>query len=89
MLKESQKRKIRQIAREKSVFEALSYASDLIEGFGVECIWGDAIPENGHSPDVEYVNTGDTYTPTVIYDRVTRRFLWGACWGDIVEQRGY
>lgn len=90
MLKESQKRKIRRIAKEQGIDAAMELANEILQGSGVECIWGYADPFSLHqAPDIEYVNLGDPYVPTVIYDRVTGRFLWGESWGNIVERRGY
>lgn len=87
-LKEYQKRKIRRVAREQGISAAMELANEMLQGHGVECIWGyaDGFRE---APDIEYVNLGDPYIPTVIYDRVAKRFLWGECWGNIVERRGY
>jgi hypothetical protein len=34
---------------------------------------------------LEYLNTGDTYIPTLIYDHSKDRWIVG-CWGDIVER---
>lgn len=55
------------------------------ETFGVEYI--------AHRDDtyhdtygLEYLNTGDTYTPTLIFDHA--RHSWRVCsWGDVVEAR--
>lgn len=89
-LPESVKRRLRQIAKEKGPEEAMEYADKLLEGFGVEVIWGNADPYSFRSkPDLLYVNMGDPYVPTVIYDNVSNRFLWGLSWGDIVEKRNY
>lgn len=86
-LKEYQKRKIRRVAREQGIDAAMELANEMLQGHGVECIWGYAGILD--TPDIEYVNMGDPYIPTVMYDRVTGRFRWGECWGDIVERRGY
>jgi hypothetical protein len=54
-----------------------------LETMGVE-----HIPQ-GHSqrsPAIDYLNTGDPYTLTVLY--VNGRFRAG-CWGDIVERGRY
>jgi len=90
ILTDSQKRKIRQVARQHGIDAAMELANEILQGAGVECIWGFADPNSfREAPDIEYVNLGDPYVPTVIYDRVTGRFLWGECWGNIVERRGY
>jgi len=87
ILTDSQKRKIRQAAKTQGITAAMELANEMLQGHGVECIWGYAGILD--APDIEYVSMGDPYIPTVIYDRVTGRFLWGACWGDIVERREY
>ena len=87
MLAESQKRKIRKVAKEHGVEAALEFANELLQGRGIWCIWGFAGILN--TPDILYVNLGDPHTPTVMYDRVTRRFRWGERVGAIVERRGY
>jgi hypothetical protein len=82
------KRSIRRIANRHGVEAALDAANQIIGGYGVEVIWGNRVRGYGW-PDLEYVNMGDTYASTIIYDHVTNRFLWGANWGSIVESRGY
>lgn len=64
------------------------YAVDeLIEGFGVEAIstlgefdsyWGDTVSE--------YINVGDTYVTTVLYDYSEKEWCLTS-WGDWYEQR--
>jgi hypothetical protein len=61
-----------------SVRIVLNFADTLLGGHGVEVI--DGIP-NG----LRYVNRGDTYDPTLIYDRQTQRYVAGD-WGTIVER---
>lgn len=69
----------------KGIFPSntLNAISDVMGGFGVE-----TIPEgrNSRSPEIAYVNIGDTYDWTVLY--VNGRFRVGA-WGDIVERGSY
>jgi hypothetical protein len=50
--------------------------------FGVEGIRG----HNDQSPDIEYLNAGDTSETTLLY--VRGKFRVG-CWGDIVERGNY
>jgi hypothetical protein len=38
-----------------------------------------------YTPDYEYCNTGEPYTPTLIYKRETDRLFIG-CYGDIAER---
>jgi hypothetical protein len=51
--------------------------------FGVEYI---PAGRGARSPEVTYLNTGDTYELTILYIR--GRFRVG-CWGDIVERGNY
>lgn len=39
--------------------------NEIIEGFGVEAIWG---PESEIWPEAAYVNMGDCYNATLMYD---------------------
>lgn len=61
----------------------LESISSVIGGFGVE-----TIPQgpNSRSPEIVYVNMGDTYDTTVMW--VDGNFRVG-CWGDIVERGNY
>ena len=63
----------------------LSVINSITEGHGVEYI--------AHKDDnfievygIHYVNMGDTYTTTMIYDHKSSRFVLGD-WGTIVEAR--
>lgn len=60
--------------RRREAMEALREANRVLEGFGLERV-----------RHVEYVNTGDTYSPTVLLDTKTNRFSVGT-WGDVEEQ---
>lgn len=72
---------------EPSHIEQRMHAIDvLIGGFGCEAIFGD----DPYWPDMEYVNMGDTYVPTIVYDHVEGRFMvtsWGA-WIEDAEAKG-
>jgi hypothetical protein len=63
---------------------ALDYANVLMGGEGIEYA-----PSSEDGPTqftgLDYVNMGDTYDTTLIYDRKKRRFVVGA-WGDLVER---
>lgn len=49
----------------------LRAASELLEAYGTEAIFGDRITQ----PDLEYVNMGDTYNTTIVYDYIKDRFM--------------
>lgn len=55
---------------------ALSYLNTLIGGHGVE-----GLTEHG----LLYVNLGDPHRPTVVFNCNTETFLWGVCWGDLLD----
>jgi hypothetical protein len=59
------------------------------ETFGIEAVWradGSKDCANGR-PAFEYLNTGDTYAPTIIRKDTGRYIV--ASWGDIVERGDY
>ena len=57
--------------------------NEIAETHGVEVLMG----RDEQWPDYEYLNSGDTYTATLIYSNKTGTFRVG-CWGDIVERTG-
>jgi hypothetical protein len=54
------------------------------ETFGVEYV---PAGHNARSPGFEYLNTGDTYAPTIIRLDTGRYIV--SSWGDIVERGNY
>ncbi len=63
---------------------ALHAIDQLVEGFGVEPL-GPVDMRSG--PPYEYINFGDTYATTLIYDRDKDQLFIGS-WGDVVEAEG-
>jgi antirestriction protein ArdC len=61
--------------------DLLEGVSERIGGFGVE-----GVIDEEKDIDLMYVNTGDPYSPTVIYDGSANKFL-AAAWGGIVEEK--
>lgn len=53
-----------------------------LEGFGVEAIFAE---HDALSPDAEYINMGDTYSTTVLWDDIEGKFLV-TTWGDWLEE---
>ena len=53
--------------------------------YGIEAVWREG--ESDGAPAFEYLNTGDTYAPTIVR-RAGGRYQV-ASWGDIVEKGGY
>ena len=63
----------------------LEVVDELMDGNGVEYI--DSHADTMRSQDgLSYVNMGDTYDTTLLYDHKTGRFSVGS-WGDIVEKQ--
>jgi hypothetical protein len=71
----------------EQIDEALGYADGLLEGYGVEPIRGDWVDNYYGDIVALYVNTGDTYNPTILYDVNAGKFLVTS-WGDWVERYG-
>lgn len=66
--------------------DVLSLANRLMDAHGVEAINGEYHVDNYWFDTVAlYVNTGDTYNPTLLYETETGRFL-ATSWGDWVEK---
>lgn len=71
---------------DKKIDIALDTCNAILHGYGVEAI-RDNQWENGYYMDIGllYVNMGDTYIPTVVYD--TRKKQWYVTsWGNIIER---
>lgn len=69
----------------KSIDDCLDKCNEVLKGFGIESIRDNNF--TGYYGDIGllYVNMGDTYIPTVIYD--TRKDKFYVCsWGNIVEK---
>ena len=79
-------RRIRTIERNHGARKALELANELIGGYGVEYI-AHRNDTPWRSYGLQYVNMGDTYAATIIFDWKSQRFRWPVSWGDIVESR--
>ncbi|MCW5941025.1 MAG: hypothetical protein KIS66_02255 [Fimbriimonadaceae bacterium] len=66
---------------------ALEYAAHCLAAHGVESIDGNYNDPYWQNAQYLYVNRGDPYDPTVLYDCTRERFFSG-CWGDVVEKHG-
>ena len=62
----------------------LHAVNDLIDGHGVEPLGPMDDWSVGYAPPYEYVNMGDSYSVTLIYDRDEDSLTIGS-WGDIAE----
>lgn len=69
----------------KMIDRVLDHCNTLLHGYGVESIQGhEQIDRYYYNIHILYVNMGDTYEPTILYDTLKER--WYCCsWGDIVE----
>lgn len=69
-------------------YPALLAVSDLLGAYGSENIDG---RENDYdaryygNSQLEYVNMGDTYSNTLMYDNERHEYTWGS-WGDFIEK---
>lgn len=62
---------------------AMEALSEVLDGYGAEALW----PEGEYLwPRATYVNMGDTYAPTILYDYASQRFAVTS-WGDYVETK--
>lgn len=61
---------------------AMREADEILGGFGVEAVFEEG--EYGGDPAMTYINTGDTYNATIVYD-VDEDELYVSTWGDWVE----
>ena len=73
----------------RQCFNAPSYnervevaVNELLGGFGAE-----AIPFEGSWPEISYINMGDTYDLTVVFDYSEEK-IYATDWGTIVEEKG-
>jgi len=68
------------------VDRVLEAANTMLNGHGIEPINGDYHVSNFYMDIVAlYVNMGDTYIPTLLYETDTQKFLVTS-WGDWVER---
>ena len=63
--------------------DTLKAVSILLHGYDVEYV-PSKLDTYSKGVGLEYVNMGDTYKPTILYDCLHKRFIC-ASWGDIVE----
>lgn len=59
----------------------LACVNETMDGFGVEPIWGN----DPFWPAADYINTGDTYNATILFNRITRAFSL-TTFGDFIER---
>jgi len=62
--------------------QTICAVDQVIDGFGTLAIFGDRV----YRPDMEYVDMGDSYTTTIIYDYIDDRYMVTS-YGDWIEWR--
>jgi hypothetical protein len=68
-------------------YEMETALNEALEGYGTEVIPPNFAPPN---PDAAYINLGDTYTTTLLYDYQRDKWIitsWGD-WVELQERRG-
>jgi hypothetical protein len=63
----------------------MALADLLINGYGVECLWEHNLGLS--EPRLDYINLGDPYDITLLYDHVTQTYRVGS-WGDVAARLG-
>lgn len=74
----------KQRPKENIVDELMECANKLLLAYGIEAIYSE-IWRNGYWCNIQalYVNMGDPYIPTIVYD-VGKSKFYLMCWGDYV-----
>jgi hypothetical protein len=68
----------------EGIDEALDYANTCLAGYGVEAIHDDGWSHYYLSIGLLYINRGDPYTPTLMFDTRSDTFVTAA-WGDYID----
>jgi len=70
----------------RTVDNALNSLNKEIKGYGIEPVRGrDWVSHYYQDINLLYVNKGDTYEPTVVYDTLKDIWYVGTSWGDMIE----
>ena len=77
------KRRAKAVGKTRDVDFILDAAGDILGEGPTEALWSD---RSVTVPAALYVNRGDTYVPTILYDRLSDQFRIIA-WGDYVEMK--
>jgi hypothetical protein len=78
-LRKSEAVELKALMEDGYIKRTLTRASVILDGCGVEYL----VPNNNTQP-IAYVNMGDTYSTTLLFDHHKNRFVIGS-WGDLVE----
>lgn len=63
----------------------LEALNEIIDGYGTESIEGDYVDSYYMDIRYIYINKGDTYQGTIVFDTANSKFILSS-WGDIVEK---
>jgi hypothetical protein len=78
-LSKAQATELKRMMNEGYVFATLNLADKYLDGCGREYLYS-----SDGSNGVDYVNMGDTYNTTLMFDFAKDKFIVGS-WGDLVE----
>lgn len=70
---------------QEKVERALDIINYLLDGYGVEAVRGEYVDQYYLDVNILYINMGDTYVPTILYDTLECEFH-ARSWGDYVDQ---
>lgn len=68
-----------------AVEKQMAILNSVLEGYGVEAIRGDTWDRYFTDACALYINMGEAYVPTILYDVCRKRFLVST-WADWVEK---
>lgn len=81
---------LKSVSTSRQADDAMEKANSIMEGYGTEAIRGKYVSFFWQDAVAVFVNMGDTYDPTLLFDTVKDRFMVTTL-GDFVEskQRAY
>ena len=67
-------------------YRRMTALNEILEGYGIEAVWNEGEGPNDciSDPRAEYINMGDTYTTTILFDFQKGKYFL-TTWGDFVE----
>lgn len=79
-LSKAQAQELKDLMNDGFVYRTLARANEMLDGFGREYL---RAVEGGN---VEYINRGDSYKETLLFDFEKDKFI-ASSWGDLVERQ--
>lgn len=67
------------------VYRLMTALNEVLEGYGIECLWKRGDHPGSDDPMAEYINLGDTYTTTLLRKLDTGTVMITS-WGDFAER---